>query len=249
MGRVIVFKEKSVIVDGKERVVTKQVVRRVSQDDGTVQTPYGQVSLQLGKGSVLGKDYVVLPSDFSDEWRSLSRGAQIITEKDVGCILAATGIGNDSVVGDAGSGSGSLACALAHVAKKVYSYDVDENAVKLCKKNAEKLDLENVTFSSGDVTKKLSKKGFDVFVLDLKQSWTALDVVVKGVKVGGWIVSYNSSIPSVSEFVNACRKRDDVLFVKTTELMQRQWRVRGLTARPMNTVLHTGFLSFVRRLA
>ncbi len=248
MPRIIIFKEKAVVVDGKERVVTKQTVRRVMQDEGIAHTQYGEISLNLGKGSIQGKDYSIIPSGFADEWRALERGAQIITEKDVGCIIATTGIGKDSIVGDAGSGSGSLACGLARVAKKVYSYDVDEKAVELCKKNAKKLDLDNVTFALGDITKKLSKKNFDVFILDLKQSWTALDEVVKGVKAGGWIVSYNSSIPSVSEFVNACRQRDDVLFVKTTELMQRQWKIRGLTARPSNTVLHTGFLSFVRRL-
>lgn len=248
MPKIIIFPEKTEIVDGKERVILKQRKNYSEEDKGKYDTTYGQVDLSKKEGVVNGKKYYVMPASFSDEWKRLRRGAQIITQKDIGAIISQTGIGKESIVGEAGTGSGALACALANVCKKVYSYDVDEKAIDLGKQNACTLKLDNIKFTLQDVKTKHPEKNVDVFILDMKNSWEALKMTVPYVRIGGYIVSYNSSMPAVSEFVNTCRKRDDVLLVKTIEVMQREWNIKDFTARPRDVVQHTGFLTFARRI-
>ena len=248
MPKIIIFPEKTEVIDGKVRVISKQRKNYSDEDKGIYDTTYGQVDLSKKEGETNGKKYYVIPTMFSDEWKKLPRGAQIISAKDIGAIIAQTGIGKNSIVADAGTGSGAIACALANVCNKVYSYDIDEKAIELGKQNASTLKLDNIKFTLQDVKKKHPEKNVDVFILDMKNSFEALDMVVPYVRIGGYIVSYNSSIPSVSDFVNTCRKRTDILLVKTIEAMQREWNIKDFTARPRDVVQHTGFLTFVRRL-
>ena len=81
----------------------------------------------------------VVFENFSDKYTRIKRGAQIITRKDVGHILAHVFVDKSFICVDAGTGTGALTCALAHYAKKVYSLDARAEHIELGKKNAEKL--------------------------------------------------------------------------------------------------------------
>jgi len=65
----------------------------------------------------------ILEPDFTDKFKKIKRGPQIITPKDIGTIITETGINKNSIVLDAGGGSGSLSCFLANITKKVYCYE------------------------------------------------------------------------------------------------------------------------------
>ena len=67
-----------------------------------------------------GKRFVSVDPNFSDLWEKLTRGPQLMIHKDIGMIMAKCGIGKDSVVVDAGGGTGSLCLTLANVCKKVH---------------------------------------------------------------------------------------------------------------------------------
>ena len=56
-------------------------------------------------------------------YRRLKRGPQVVLPKDIGMIIAYTGVGKESVCVDAGTGSGWLAISLARIAKEVTTYD------------------------------------------------------------------------------------------------------------------------------
>ena len=69
-------------------------------------------------------------------YRRLKRGPQVMLPKDIGMVIAYTGITKESKCVDAGTGSGWLAVSLARVAKEVTSYETREEFMKLAQKNA-----------------------------------------------------------------------------------------------------------------
>ena len=137
---------------GVEKVlITKQgrifYVRDSSKD---LHTQYGfikAVDIKKAKpGSTLatntGKELFVLNQSFVDVYKKIKRSAQIIPLKDVGTIVAETGINSKTRVVDAGAGSGGLACFLANIAKDVVTYDVRDDFIKIVKRNKEYLGLK-----------------------------------------------------------------------------------------------------------
>ena len=166
--------------------------------------------------------------------------------KDIGYIITATGINRNSIVLDAGSGSGALACYLAALAKKVITYEIREDFIKIVKENKKKLSLKNLTVKQGDVFDKIKEKNMDVIILDLKDSWKAIDNVKKALNKNGFLVIYNPQITQAQEFVN--KIDEDFKYIKTIELIERHWRIEDKIVRPdFKGLGHTGFLSFFRK--
>ncbi len=64
---------------------------------------------------------------FIDHYKRIQRKAQIVLLKDIGLIIAETGINKNSIVVDAGAGSGALCCFLANYVKKIYTHMYNRN--------------------------------------------------------------------------------------------------------------------------
>ena len=195
------------------------------------------------------KEFTIFTPGFIDLYRRIKRGAQIVSLKDIGQIIAITGIGKNSVVVDAGAGSGALACFLAHLAKKVITYDIRDDFIEIVRKNKEFLSLKNLTIKNKNIYEGIDEKNVDLITLDLPEPWMAIDSCEKALKPGGFLVSYSPSIPQVTDFVNGIRKNKNFVYLKTMELIQREWEVEERRVRPMTQGIgHTGFLVFVRRV-
>ncbi len=210
--------------------------------------------LQKPDGSIikskLGKEFSVFTPSFYDLYRKISRLAQIIPLKDVGMIIAECGIGKNTVVFDAGSGSGGTSLFIANIAKKVSTFDIREDHLNIVKKNIEFLDLKNITAKLHDIYRSSPDKNADVFILDVPEPWLALENAKDSIKVGGFIVSYSPSIPQAADFVNAVLKDSSLTHLKTVEMIQREWEVNGRKVRPTTApVGHSGFISFIRRIS
>ncbi len=195
----------------------------------------------------IGKEFILLTADFIDVYKKIKRSAQIISLKDIGAIVAYTGVNKDSKVVDAGAGSGALACFLAHICKEVVTYEIRDDFYQVVKGNIEKLGL-NLKIKNKDVCKGISERNVDLVTLDLPDPWNALDAVKKALKIGGFLVSYSPTIPQVMDFVN--KLDDDFIHLQTLELIKREWEIKGRKVRPITTQnVHTGFLSFCRRIS
>jgi len=59
--------------------------------------------------------------DLPEPYNKMKRAPQVILPKDIGIIIAYSGVNRESVCVDAGTGSGWLAVGLARIAKKVIS--------------------------------------------------------------------------------------------------------------------------------
>lgn len=180
-------------------------------------------------------------------YRKMKRGPQVILPKDIGIIIAYTGIGKESVCVDAGTGSGWLATALARVCKEVYSYDVREDFLKIAEKNIEITGQHNIFLKKGDVFKKIDEKDVDLVTLDMPNSEKALKNARSALKDGGYVVGYLPNMEQVKTFV---AKLESLGFVDiyTIEVILRDMLVRKEGVRPSTKgIWHTAYLTFARK--
>lgn len=196
-----------------------------------------------------GKEFFVFDATFVDKFRKIKRVAQIITLKDAGVIIAETGLNGESLVVEAGGGSGGLTVALANIAKKVISYEIRKDFSEVVKENVNDFGLNNVTVKNKDITQGIAEKKVDVIVLDLPEPEKAVDVSAKALKQGGFLVCYIPSVTQVIAVVEEIRKSEHFILQKVCETLQREWKIDGKIARPEFQMLgHTGFLVFARKV-
>lgn len=196
-------------------------------------------------------EFSIFNSNFIDIYEKIKRRAQIITLKDIGTIISQTGVNKDSTIIEAGSGSGALSCFLAHICKKVISYDIREDHQKVAQHNADLLNIKNITFKINDIREKLEEKNADLIVLDMPDPWNALESSSKVLNQGGFLVIYSPTIPQVMDTVNKIKDdhNDSLVFTKTIETIEREWEIDQRKVRPKSSYInHTGFLTFARKI-
>lgn len=259
MPKVLIRKERKEYVKeiDKEVTVAKPryyFVEDASKDYHTADGVIAKKDLKKKDGSIVktntGKEFLVFSSDFSDEYRKIRRLPQIIPLKDIGIIIAETGIGKQSKVVDAGTGSGAAACFLAHLVKEVVSYDIKKEHVQIARENVKRLGLKNIKIKNKNIYKEVNEKDADLFVLDVPEPWNAISSADKALKVGGYLVSYSPTIPQVMDFVNTIANNPKFIVTKTIEAIERKWDVYRRKVRPKSSGIgHSGFLTFARKIS
>ncbi|MBN1503018.1 methyltransferase domain-containing protein [Candidatus Woesearchaeota archaeon] len=239
---------KKVLVCGNRKFFVREL-------DKDFHTQYGFVKskdlVEAKNGDKLvsntGRDFFIFAPSFIDSYSKIKRGAQIIPLKDIGLIIAETGVNKDSIVLDAGSGSGALCCFLANLCKKVYSYEIRDDFFNIVKRNIDFLGLENIELKKKDIYSGIDEKELDLIVLDLPEPWKVIGHASKSLKVGGFLVNYSPTIPQTADFVNALT--DSFVHVKTVEVIEREWEIKQRKVRPLSRGIgHSGFVSVVRRV-
>ncbi|MBW3022959.1 methyltransferase domain-containing protein [Candidatus Woesearchaeota archaeon] len=245
MARIIVTK-------GKEHFPAQEYFVRDTSEDFHIK--YGLIrkeDLKKTSGKVktnTNKEYSIFTPSFIDYYKRMKRGAQIIPLKDIGVILSFTGIGKDSVVMEAGGGSGGFSCFVSQYVKKIVSYEIDDENISLINDNLKYLGIKNVSVKKADVYKKRDEKDFDLILLDLPEPWKAVENASKALKVGGFLVSYSPTITQNQQFVNALT--NSLMHVKTIETIERLWKIDKQVVRPVSkSSLHSGFITFARKIS
>jgi len=220
--------------------------------EGDLHTNFGLVKgedIKEGKvKSNKGKEFIVLEPNFNDLTSFMKRGPQMPLPKDIAIIMYYSSVDKNSIVLDAGSGSGLLTCSLARIAKKVISYEVNEKNHKLAKKNVENFGLKNVELKNQDIYQGIDEKDLDVITLDLPEPWQVLEHAKKALKLGGTLVTYLPSIKQVDQLVKEA-KQNGFLVSKTLEVLEREWLVKENVVRPCHEMYgHTAFLTFLRKI-
>ncbi|MEM2915754.1 MAG: methyltransferase domain-containing protein [Candidatus Woesearchaeota archaeon] len=220
-------------------------------------TKYGVVKakdLKKKAGSTVktstGKEFTIIDADFTDDLRHIKRLPQTMSAKDMGIIVSATGINKDSFVIDAGTGSGALACYLAHICKKVVSYEILDKHIEIAKQNQKFLGLNNLVIKKGSVYEKIPEKNADVLVLDVPEPWKAIKTAENALRIGGHLVVYAIQATQMLNFANELIKNKRFLLIKNCELIERTWKAEGQILRPSTAPFgHTGFLVFARKIS
>ena len=130
-------------------------------------------SLGLIKESEMNKEeaasntnqkFRVMTANFIDNLEKIKTGPAHTSLKDIGAILTYTGISKNSIVAEAGTGSGYLTSIIARFVKKVESYEKNEDFFNLSRKNLEMLKIDNVDIYNKDISDLKGK--FDLIIFN-----------------------------------------------------------------------------------
>ncbi|MEM7825592.1 MAG: tRNA (adenine-N1)-methyltransferase [Candidatus Aenigmatarchaeota archaeon] len=197
----------------------------------------------------LGKEFIIAKPSILDILEKIERLPQIIMPKDLGLILGYTGTGQGSLVVDAGTGSGFLSLFLANYVYpgKVVTYENNKKFTRVAKKNIKFSGLKNIRLKQKDITKGIDERNVDLITLDLKDAEKVVEHAYKALKAGGWLVVYSPYIEEVSSVV---KKMEEKGFcnIKTVENIVREWQVEKYTRPKTIGIMHTGWLTFGRKV-
>lgn len=217
-------------------------------------TQYGIITaseFKSKKESVLSskkEKFLVFEPKFPDLWENLVRGPAVMIQKDIGIILAKTGINQESKIVDAGGGSGSLCLSLANVCKEVTVYEINPEHYAVIDKNKRLFDAKNLHLKQEDVYDGIAEKELDLITLDLPEPWKVLKHAETSLKTGGFLTVYLPNLTQVQRFVEES-KRSKIKVQEILELLERKWKVEEQILRPEFQMLgHTGFTLICRRL-
>ncbi|MBP2045964.1 tRNA (adenine-N1)-methyltransferase [Methanobacterium aggregans] len=199
----------------------------------------------------LGKEFKVMEPNINDYIDMMERKCSIILQKDIGMVVAFTGLGNGCKVVDAGTGAGATAMHFANVVGpegNVTSYEVREDFAEIAKRNVEGFGFKNLEVKCADVTEGISEDSLDLVFLDLPKPWDVADYAMESLKNGGHIAAYT---PYMEQFQTFSRILKKVGFsdVKVLECIVREIEVKAKGTRPKTRMAgHTGYLTFGRKL-
>lgn len=239
-------------------LLSKDSSYMVQVSNERLNTSDGWVSLsdlrKMGFGDKIktstGKVFTIVRPNTIDILRKrVKRTAQVMLPKDIASVIANTGIGWDSLIVDAGTGTGYLAIFLAKLLPKsiIVTYESDREFFKVAQKNMRSSDVWNVKMKNKDVTRGIQEKNVDLVVLDLKNSAAAMKHAYKSLKVGGWLAVYS---PTINHLLKITKVVKSVGFgePKIVENIEREWQSTK-TVRPRTMgLMHTGFLTFARKI-
>ena len=194
-----------------------------------------------------GKRFFLFKPTFPDLWESLTRGPQVMIQKDIGMVMAKTGINRDSKIVDAGGGSGSLCLSLANICKEITVYEINPEHYDIIAKNIKLFGMNNVHLKQGSIYNGIKETNLDLINLDLPEPWQVIEHAEKALKLGGHLVFYLPNLNQVKMFIDST-KRSKINVIETLELIERTWKIEDRIMRPEFQMLgHTGFLIFCRR--
>lgn len=200
--------------------------------------------VQTNKGFI----FYVADANFLDLVRKIKRGPQTLLPKDLAIISYYSGIDRSSKVLDAGAGCGLLAAVLGRIAKSVTTCDINETSLEITKQNIKFLGLKNVKVKKHDIYEGIPEKNLDVITLDVPEPWHVFPHTEATLKNGGMLITYLPTIVQVEKTVKEAEKQN-LLHLKTIEVLEREWHIEGQKVRPMSQMMgHTAFLSFFRKL-
>jgi tRNA (adenine57-N1/adenine58-N1)-methyltransferase len=199
----------------------------------------------------LGKKLSIVEPNLNDIMeKRVKRLPQIITPKDIALIVAYTGVGQGNKVIDVGTGSGFLSIILASHIKpgKVFTYEKNKQFFKVAKKNLKLAGVEKfVQIKRKDATRGFNERNVDLVTLDLKNPEKIIPHAYRSLKPGGWLVVYSPYVEQVSKVAKEIKKKN-FSSIKIVENIVREWQVEEFTRPKTVGLMHTGFLTFARKM-
>jgi len=207
---------------------------------------YGSIVL-----SSLGVEFVVLKPLLRDYIMKSARQTQINYPKDIALIIMFSGIGPESRVVEAGTGTGALTMSLAFYVQpkgKIHSYEIREEFTAIAQKNLKRAGLiDYVELKNKDITAGIDETDVDSVILDLAVPWLVVPHAYNALKPCGTIVSFSPTIDQVVKTAEALRENGFV-DIETIECLMRGMQVeRGKTRPHTLMTAHTGYITYARK--
>ena len=223
----------------------------VKAGPGKLGTDKGQIELEsmVGKsgGDIItthsGAEFTVRIPRPTDFFAYGKRSGAPMLPKDIGLVIAYTGMNHNDDVLDAGTGSGIAAIYFGGVAKTVKTYEIRPEFSTLAMKNITESKLTNVEAVAKDF---LDAEGsFDVVHLDLQIQPEHVRHAFSLLRSGGYLACYTPFIEQMSIVVDEATP----LFreVHTHELIEREMTRSKRGTRPSTSVSHSGYVTIARK--
>ena len=214
------------------------------------------IGKEYGSRLITNKDkyvYLLKPTMF-DYVMKIQHGTQIVYPKDIGYIVARAGIGSGQKILEIGTGSGSLTSFVASIVKPrghVYTFDVDENFMKIAEKNIKRAGVSKyVTQHNFDLkfAKKMPLNEIDVALIDLGDPWTVIPQVRQMLKGSGSIFAICPTMNQL-EKLTISLVENEFTDIESTEHILRTIEAReGKTRHSFQGIGHTTYLCFARKV-
>ena len=213
------------------------------------------IGKEYGSRLMTNKDkyvYLLEPTMY-DYVMKIQHGTQIVYPKDIGYIIARAGIGDGQKILEIGTGSGSLTSFVASVVKPrghVYTFDVDENFMKIAAKNIKKSGVSKyVTQHNLDLktAKKMPLEEMDMAIIDLGDPWVVIPQVRKMLKGSGTMFAICPTMNQLEKLTMALVE-NEFTDIESTEHIIRTIEAReGKTRHSFQGIGHTTYLCFARK--
>lgn len=223
----------------------------VKAGQGNLGTDKGQIDLAslVGKsgGDMVtthnGSEFTIRIPRPTDFFTYGKRSGAPMLPKDIGLVIAYTGMNHNDDVLDAGTGSGIAAIYFGGVAKSVKTYEIRPEFSALAMKNITEAKLQNVEAIAKDFLD--SEGSFDVVHLDLQIQTEHVKHAYSLLRSGGYLACYTPFLEQMAIVVDAATP----LFreVHTHELIEREMTRSKRGTRPSTSVSHSGYVTIARK--
>jgi tRNA (adenine57-N1/adenine58-N1)-methyltransferase len=163
--------------------------------------------------------------------------------KDIGLVIAYTGMNHRDDVLDAGTGSGISAIYFGGIARSVKTYESREEFSRLAEKNIREAKLDTVEVIAADV---LTASGyFDVVHLDMQIGPDHVAFAHDHLRAGGYLACYTPFLEQMALVVDAAQER--FVEVHTHEMIEREMTRSKRGTRPSTSICHSGYITIARK--
>lgn len=223
----------------------------VRAGEGILSTDLGMIDLaalaDLAEGSEvqthLGRSLTARRPRPTDFFAHARRSGAPMHPKEIGAVIANTGMNRRDRVLDAGTGSGIAAIYFGSIAASVETRERRPDFAALAEKNIRDAGLDNVTVVAGDMLE--AEGAFDVVHLDMECRDEHVERAHALLVPGGYLACYTPFIEQFQAVHDAAARRFPE--VRAIELIEREMTRSARGTRPSTRVCHTGYLTFARR--
>lgn len=201
--------------------------------------------------SHLDHTFKIVKPNINDFIDLMDRRCSILIKKDIGQVLAHTGLGAGSRVVDAGTGAGAIALNFGNVVGetgRVYTYEIREDFAEVAKKNIDNFGITNIEVKNRNIKDGIDEDNVDLIFLDLPKPYEIFEDVMDSLNVGGWLAVYAPYIDQAETSYRVAKKLG-FYDIEIIELLERGLEVRTQGVRPKTRMVgHSGYLVFARKL-
>ena len=223
------------------------------------QSDLGIISSEQTSNANIGDDlkshldhtFKIIKPTVNDFIEIMDRRCSILIQKDIGTVLARTGLGAGDKVVDSGTGAGAIALNFGNVVGqtgKVYTYEIREDFAEVALKNIENFGIKNIEVKNKDIKLGIDEDNVDLVFLDLPKPFEIFEDVYASLKLGGWLAVYAPYIDQ-AEIAYRVAKKLGFYDLEIIETLERGLEVRPQGVRPKTRMVgHSGYLVFARKL-
>lgn len=201
--------------------------------------------------SHLDHSFKIVKPNVNDFIDLMERRCSILIKKDIGQVLAHTGLGAGSRVVDAGTGAGAIALHFGNVVGlqgKVFTYEVREDFAEVARRNIDNFGITNIEVKNKNIKEGIDEDNIDLIFLDLPKPFEIFEEVMESLNVGGWLTVYAPYIDQAETSYRVAKKLG-FYDIEIIETLERGLEVRTQGVRPKTRMVgHSGYMLFARKL-